>query len=184
MYRFWEYIRQKDEVEKLEKRIALLETSNKELEGELIELRLNRVPLPAPFRDIEDNLFSQIKKTQLLKEINALAPLQQCQHINILLIGTMASGKSSLVNTFKTVLRDNGQIATIAAVQSESSPLVTHMLHEVILQNNPGTKTIRVYDCPGFVSNTPRDCVFEENMKKVIDGNVMKDYQVGLDLPA
>lgn len=48
----------------------------------------------------------------------------------------------------------------------------------MILKNNPGTKTIRVYDCPGFVSNTPRDCVFEENMKKVIDGNVMKDYQV------
>lgn len=53
-------------------------------------------------------------------------------------------------------------------------------LHEVILQNQPGTKTIRVYDCPGFVDNTYtlRERVFEEDLKHVIDGNVMKGYQV------
>lgn len=40
----------------------------------------------------------------------------------------MASGKSSLVNTFKTVLRDSGQIATVAPTQCETFPLVTHIV--------------------------------------------------------
>lgn len=53
-------------------------------------------------------------KDRLLQRITALNPPQQCQNINVLVIGNLGSGKSSLVNTFLTSLRNSGQIANIA----------------------------------------------------------------------
>lgn len=55
------------------------------------------------------------EKDRVLSEIGALVPPKQCQTINIIVIGYIGSGKSSLVNTFKTVLRNSGQLSTIAA---------------------------------------------------------------------
>lgn len=48
-------------------------------------------------------------------EIGSLVPPKECQNINLIVIGQKGSGKSSLVNTFKTVLRNSGQLSTIAA---------------------------------------------------------------------
>lgn len=42
-------------------------------------------------------------------------PPKECQTVNLIVIGQKGSGKSSLVNTFKTVLRNSGQLSTIAA---------------------------------------------------------------------
>lgn len=53
-------------------------------------------------------------KIQLLREIGAIDP--PCDAINLLVIGRIASGKSSYINTLKTVLRNSGKISTIQNV--------------------------------------------------------------------
>lgn len=44
-----------------------------------------------------------------------LVPPQECKDINLLVTGYVGSGKSSLVNTFLTVLRNTGSISTMMA---------------------------------------------------------------------
>lgn len=48
--------------------------------------------------------------------INELKFPEDCQNINILMLGHICSGKSSFANTLKTVFRDNGNLADPAAV--------------------------------------------------------------------
>lgn len=164
MFRLWNFVRNNDELERLQR-------ENAALKEELDELRLNIVPLPAPWRESDD--FSQVSKNGLKQRIAALAPPKQCQNINLLVIGNIGSGKSSLVNTLLTSIRDTGLIASIATTYPENFQSTTCMLHEVLLEDTPGTKTLRVYDCRGIGRV---DGVREEDLKSVIDGRVMKNY--------
>lgn len=178
MYRVWDYVRQNDEVGKLKSKIAYLEARNKELNERLEELRSNFEPLPMPWR--ENGVFSQEAKNQLLENIEELVYPQHCKDINLLVIGHIGSGKSALVNTFFTVLRNNGQLAIIAPPSPQNKASVTPMLHEIVLQNIPGTKTLRVYDCRGILpdkSGENKNAVFMKDLQKVIEGNVVKDYR-------
>lgn len=177
MYRVWDYVRQNDEVGKLRSQIAKLEARNHELHERLEELRSNFEPLPMPWR--ESGVFSQEAKDQLLNNIKELVYPQHCRDINLLVIGNIGSGKSAFVNTLFTVLRNNGQLANIAPPSPQNKDSVTPMLHEVVLQNIPGTKTLRVYDCRGIMHDIPgknNPAVYMDDLTKVIDGNVMKDY--------
>lgn len=54
------------------------------------------------------------EKDRLLSEIGALVPPTQCQRINLIVVGNKGSGKSSLINTFTTVLRNKGHIFNTA----------------------------------------------------------------------
>lgn len=175
MYRVWDYVRQNDEVGKLRSQIAILEARNQELTERLEELRSNFEPLPMPWR--ENGVFSQEAKDELLKNIRERVYPQHCEDINLLVIGNIGSGKSALVNTLFTVLRNNGQLANIAPPSPPHRASVTPMLHEIVLQNIPGTKTLRVYDCRGILPDRNQNAVFTEDLIKVIDGNVMKDYE-------
>lgn len=165
MIRLWNVLRNNDELDRLKR-------ENASLKEQLDELRLNIVPLPAPWRESE--VFSQVTKGLLLQRITALNPPQQCRNINVLVIGNLGSGKSSLVNTFLTSLRNSGQIANIATTYQANIESTTCKLHEVILQNNPGTKQLRVYDCRGI---GPTDGVREDDLIRVIEGNVKKNYE-------
>lgn len=175
MYRVWDYVRQNDEVGKLRIQIAKLEARNQELTERLDELRSNFEPLSMPWR--ENGVFSQEAKDQLLRNIRELVHPKHCKDINLLVIGKLGSGKSALVNTLFTVLRNNGQLANLAPPSSPYKESKTPMLHEIVLQNIPGTKTLRVYDCRGIMPDKKQNAVFTEDLKKVIDGNVMKDYE-------
>lgn len=165
MIRLWNILRNNDELDRLKR-------ENESLKVQLDELRQNIVPLPAPWRESE--VFSQVTKGLLLQRITALNPPQQCRNINVLVIGNLGSGKSSLVNTFLTSLRNSGQIANIATTYQANIESTTCKLHEVILQNNPGTKQLRVYDCRGI---GPTDGVREYDLIRVIEGNVKKNYK-------
>lgn len=70
-------------------------------------------------------IFSLKKKDQLLRKINAYKPPNQCQAINLIVIGNYRSGKSSLVNTFHTVLRNSDQISTITAAYGPTFGSIT-----------------------------------------------------------
>lgn len=175
MYRVWDYVRQNDEVGKLRRQIAKLEARNQELHERVEELRSNFEPLPMPWR--ENGVFSQEAKDQLLRNIRELVYPQHCTDINLLVIGKLGSGKSALVNTLFTVLRNNGQLANLAPPSLPDRESTTKTLHEIVLQNIPGTKTLRVYDCRGILPDNNLNAVFTEDLIKVIDGNVIKDYK-------
>lgn len=183
MYRVWDYVRQNVEVEKLKARIAYLEKRNRELNEELGELRKNIEPLPIPWR--ENGLFTQVAKTQLLQNINGLVPPQECKDINLFVTGGIGSGKSSLVNTFLTVLRNNGLLATVAQPADGYRESVSPVLHEIILHNITDTKRIRVYDCRGIIpepkpkpdKKDDRSKVYLEDLINVIQGHVVKGYK-------
>lgn len=59
-------------------------------------------------------------------EIGSLELPWECQKINLIVIGQKGSGKSSLVNTFKTVLRNSGQLSTIAATYGLEQRRIKH----------------------------------------------------------
>lgn len=59
-------------------------------------------------------------------EIGSLVPPKECQKINLIVIGQQGSGKSSLVNTFKTVLRNSGQLSTIVATYGLEQKRLKH----------------------------------------------------------
>lgn len=65
------------------------------------------------------------EKDRLLSEIGALVPPKQCQRINLIVIGYKGSGKSSLINTFTTVLRNTGHIFTTATTYGIDNPSTT-----------------------------------------------------------
>lgn len=184
MFRAWTYLRQHDEIERQNIRIARLERQNEELTERLDELRRNIVPLSVPFK--ENVVFSEETKTRLLQNIDRLVPPQECKNINILIMGGIATGKSSLVNTFLTVLRNNGQLATTAYSADAYSESTTPMLHEIVLQNIPDTRKMRVFDCrgimPKLVSRPRRNEVYKEDIKKILDGHVLKNYMFNEDL--
>lgn len=54
-------------------------------------------------------------KDKLLQKIKSTELPGPCQAINLIVVGQIGSGKSSLVNTLFTVLRNSSQISTIAA---------------------------------------------------------------------
>lgn len=59
------------------------------------------------------NLFLQ-RKDGLIDEIKNLGITGECRTINILVVGLLGPGKSSLVNTFITVSRNSGQLSSYA----------------------------------------------------------------------
>lgn len=50
-------------------------------------------------------------------------------------------------------------------------------LHEVVILNTPETKKLSVFDCPGIKTDETASGVLEEDLEKVINGNVIKNYK-------
>lgn len=70
------------------------------------------------------------EKDKILKDIDSLVPPKECQAINIIVIGHKGSGKSSLVNTFTTVLRNSGQLSTISTAYGIGNPSTTSKVRQ------------------------------------------------------
>ena len=60
-----------------------------------------------------------------MKYINDFKMPDKCQNINLLMMGSINTGKSSFANTLKTAFRDNGNRADPAAVYGETHGSVT-----------------------------------------------------------
>lgn len=132
--------------------------------------------VPETWRE-PDDIFSQKEKDRILDEIDALVPPKQCQSINIVVIGYIGSGKSSLVNTFKTVLRNSGQLSTIAATYRLDHGTMTTKLFEVTLKRFPQGEKLRIFDCRGVVRSPPNTVPNEDDLMKVIYGHIKKGYE-------
>lgn len=126
------------------------------------------------------DIFSQNEKDRILSEIGTLVPPKQCQTINLIVIGNDGSGKSSLVNTFKTVLRNSGQLSTTTTTYGIETPSTTKKLFEITLKRFPQGEKLRIYDGRGLfrkpiqAEQTKPD---EDDFIKTIEGHVKKGYK-------
>lgn len=160
----------------------MYEQQIKELQEQLKELRKNKVPLPVPWGNSENEDFTQNKKDHLLRKISAYKPSNRCQAINLIVIGNYQSGKSSLVNTFHTVLRNSDQISTITTVYGPSVRSVTKKLFEVKLRKDG---QIKIFDCRGIPiiqkTHHHKPTPFEEDFMKTIAGHIKTGYVFPID---
>lgn len=128
------------------------------------------------------SIFSQNEKDNILKDIDSLVPPKECQAINIIVIGHKGSGKSSLVNTFTTVLRNSGQLSTISTAYGIGNPSTTSKLFEVTMKRFQQGGKLRIFDCRG-VARDPgqspllKSTPFEEDVMKAIGGHIKKGYE-------
>lgn len=134
----------------------------------------------AAWRDPAD-VFTQNDKYHLLKRINALLPPEGCQTINIIVIGHKGSGKSSLINTFLTVLRNSGEISTITTAYGICNPSTTSKLFKIKFAS-PKNNKIRIFDCRGVARDPGQSPLlkptsYEEDLMKAIGGHIKKGYE-------
>lgn len=73
------------------------------------------------------------KKDHLLQKINERSPPEPCQAINLMVIGTIGSGKSSFINTILTVFRNSPHICTTASPHGINMDSTTRRVSHVKL---------------------------------------------------
>ncbi|XP_062602829.1 interferon-induced protein 44-like [Saccostrea cucullata] len=186
---FWDWLRslfgKKDEpegqIKELKDKISRLddELENVTQERDQFKWLLEETPLEKPWRydeyeNHEDDLFSQDTKDGILGNIDSTQFPANCRYINLLVVGLFGSGKSSFINTAKTVLRNSGEISTIAAVYGEYFDPLTEKLHEVVLKEFQDGKRLRIYDCRGIRADRG---IQSHDLEKTINGFVRNDYR-------
>lgn len=159
------------------KEIKALEEKAKAAEDRYAEYRARKESLPEPWRKYPRDIFTQAKKDQLLQKISERSPPEPCKAINLMVIGTIGSGKSSFINTILTVFRESDHISTIASPHGINLDSTTRRLHEVTLMTFPDGKQLRIYDCRGidFVGWNTKHYV--NDLIKTVDGGIRKDYE-------
>nr|XP_022301341.1 uncharacterized protein LOC111109495 isoform X2 [Crassostrea virginica] len=122
------------------------------------------------------------EKQGLLTRVFAVDAPQTCKNINVLMLGIITSGKSSLTNTFHTVLRNNGHISNLCAVSGPHVESTTKKLQRITIQGLQNGTQFNIFDCRGVRACDKARCkeiqhVFEDDLIKVIHGHIMKDYK-------
>lgn len=123
------------------------------------------------------DVFTKNRKDSLLDEIKKLELTEECPTINLIVVGLMGSGKSSLVNTLKTAARESRHIATFAVAHPKYQSTTTKKLTKVKLMTLSNNTTINIFDCRGFPRDTNNHAAFEADIKKTINGHIKHDYE-------
>lgn len=150
--------------------------SAKAKQDEIDEYKANKEPMAEPWRKYPADIFSQASKDRLLKKIYDCSPPEPCQAINLMVIGNIGSGKSSLINTLFTVFRNNGQQSTLASSHGTSMECITKRLHEVTLMTFRNGKKLRIYDCRG-VHFSECNTHYSNDLINAVDGRIKKGYE-------
>lgn len=140
-----------------------------------------RVPLDAPWRTFEYHGFTDDAKSKLYEAIESLALPDQCEAINLIVMGDAGSGKSSFVNTLKTVLRDNDHIANVAPSYGTNFPSTTRRLHEIILKTYDSGHKLVINDCRGIPRDVTERNIYESDLQNIINGHIKKNYEFQTD---
>ncbi|XP_034766379.2 interferon-induced protein 44-like [Acipenser ruthenus] len=121
--------------------------------------------LPNPWREVK---FSDDAYMKLQEEIKKHEPHRKAYTTNILISGSVGSGKSSFLNSVLSELRRkefNGRVQTLQAVRPGAQTSVTQRLrcHKFI-------EKIKIFDTAGFeLEKTVNATII---LKKIIDGEV------------
>lgn len=137
-------------------------------------------PMKEPWRDGAENIFTSEEKDFLLDGIVHIDPPEQA--VNLLVIGPKGSGKSSLINTFKTVVRNSGQVCTVVPAYGIDHGCTTKKLNGVTLKTFSSGKKICAYDTCGIQREPLRNendtnAAFVDDLKRTIAGHVMHNYE-------
>lgn len=140
------------------------------------------VPMKEPWRYGDENVFTIEKKDLLLDGIDNINVPKQSQALNLCVIGYKASGKSSLINTFKTVVRNTGQVCTVVPAYGPNHGCTSRKLNGVTLKTLSSGKKICAYDTCGIQREPLRNCndtntALMDDLKKTIAGHVMHEYE-------
>lgn len=135
-----------------------------------------------PWRHGDENVFTIEKKDELLDGINNIDGPEHSEALNLCVIGYKASGKSSLINTLKTVVRNTGQLCTVAPAYGPNHGCTSKKLNGVTLKILSSGKKICAYDTCGIQREPLRNgndinAVLMDDLKKTIAGHVENDYE-------
>lgn len=155
-----------------------LEDKAKAAQDELADYKAHKEPMEEPWRKYHgDAVFTQTKRDHLLQKINEFSPPEPCKAINLMVIGTIGSGKSSFINTILTVFRNSDHICTTASPHGINLDSTTRRLHEVTLMTFPDGKHLRIYDCRGIDYFDRSTEHYIDDLIKTVDGRIKKDYE-------
>lgn len=140
------------------------------------------VPMKEQWRYGDENVFTSEKKDQLLNDIDDIIIPEQSQALNLCVIGYKASGKSSLINTLKTVVRNSGQVCTVVPAYGPNHDCTSKKLNGVTLKTLSSGKKICVYDTCGIKrepirNDGDKNAALIDDLKKTIAGHVMHNYE-------
>lgn len=158
-----------------------LTAENKELREQNTELRENRVPLDAPWKTFGYEVFTDETKTKLYEDIESVKLSDKCESIKVLVVGDAGSGKSSFVNTLKTVFRNSDQIANVAPSYGTNYESTTRTLHEIILKTFDSGRHLLINDCRGIPKDATEKAIYEKDLKSIIKGHIKKNYEFRTD---
>lgn len=125
----------------------------------------------------DGDVFTKNRKDGLIDEIKKLGLTGECRTINLIVVGLMGSGKSSLVNTLKTVARNSGEIATLSVVHRKYHSSTTKKLTKIPLMTLSNNTTVNIFDCLGFSRDTNKHAALEADIKKTINGHIKHGYK-------
>lgn len=123
------------------------------------------------------DVFTQNRKDGLIDEIKNLGITGECRTINILVVGLVGSGKSSLVNTFITVSRNSGQLSSYAVSHTKYYRSTTKKLVEVELMTLSNNATVNIFDCCGFPPDPNEAPTLGDDIEKTINGHIKSGYE-------
>lgn len=140
------------------------------------------VPMKEQWRYGDENVFTSEKKDQLLNDIDDIIIPEQSQALNLCVIGYKASGKSSLINTLKTVVRNSGHLCTVVPAYGKNRGCTSRKLNGVTLKTLSSGKKICVYDTFGIQreplrNDDDKNAALIDDLKKTIAGHVMHNYE-------
>lgn len=140
------------------------------------------VPMREPWRYDDENVFTEEKKNHLLDGIVEIDVPEQSQALNILVIGYKAAGKSSLINTFKTVVRNTNQVCTVVPSYGPNHGCTSKKLNGVTLKTLSSGQKICAYDTCGiqrepFGNDNDINAAIVDDLKKTIAGHVRHEYE-------
>lgn len=174
----------KEEIEKLQEAakadkstIEALKNDAKAEKERFEKYKAFKEPMQQPWKIYQDDIFTENGKNQLIRKINERSPPDECQAINLMVIGTTGSGKSSFINTILSVFRDSDHISTIASPHGISMDSTKRRLHEVTLMTFPNGAPLRIYDCRGIDFRDENTQHYIDDLIMTVDGKIRKDYE-------
>lgn len=169
------------EKNELQEKLIAEKKENKELRDQNKELRENRVSLESPWRELKYKGFTDDAKSHLYEDIESVVLPDKCEAINLIVMGDTGSGKSSFVNTLKTVFRDNDHIANVAPSYGTNFPSTTRRLHEITLKSFDSGQKLMINDCRGIPKDVTERDICESDLKNTINGHIKKNYEFKAD---
>uniref|UniRef100_A0A194AMN7 G domain-containing protein n=1 Tax=Pinctada fucata TaxID=50426 RepID=A0A194AMN7_PINFU len=129
--------------------------------------------LDTPWRDIGISKWDKKAVDDMRRFIQNYRPVAGKEHVNILLLGPIGTGKSSFFNTLDTSLSSSDAVKRRAGAGSETHSYTT-VFHVYRLESEETLK-FRICDCRGIESARS---IPTEDVLAILDGHMKSGYEI------